>query len=84
MNQNYSFYDQKPTYSRTDTIYAWLCFAFGFLFCQAAPVTEHPLGGFLLILSLYITGFVILSLKKVKLTAACILSTRTYEKIGIP
>lgn len=75
MNQDYSFYDQKPTYSRTDTIYAWLCFAFGFLFCQAAPVTEHPLGGFLLILSLYITGFVILSLKKVKLTAACILST---------
>lgn len=75
MNQDYSFYDPRPTYSRTDTVYAWLCFVFGFLFCQAAPVTEHPLGGFLLILALYITGFVILSLKKVKLTAACILST---------
>lgn len=75
MNQDYPFNDPKPAYCRTDTVYAWLCFVFGFLFCQAAPVTGHPLGGFLLILGLYITGFVILSLKKVKLTAACILST---------
>lgn len=74
-NSSYHPQSPKPIYSRFDTVFAWLCFLFGFLFCQAVPVTEHPLGGLLLILALYITGFVIVSVNKVKLSAACILST---------
>lgn len=81
MNQEYSAFPPehtpdpvKPVYSVADTVYAWLCFLFAFLFCQAAPVMEHPFAGFLLILALYITGFVILSIKNVKPSPFCILS----------
>lgn len=81
MNQEYSAFPPdpaqgpvKPSYSAADTVYAWLCFLFAFLLCQTAPVIEHPFGGFLLILALYITGFVILTIKKVKLSPLCILS----------
>lgn len=77
MNQEYFDLPQNPSFSITDTVYAWLCFLFGFLFCQASPVMEHPFGGFLLIFSLYITGFVILFIKKVKLSFSCILSAVT-------
>lgn len=77
MNQAYSDLPQNPVYSLTDTIYAWLCFLFGFLFCQASPIMEHPLGGFLLIFALYSTGFVILFIKKAKLPLSCILSAVT-------
>jgi len=63
-----------PAYTRADTVYAWLCFLFAFLFCQGLPVATYPLGGFLLILSLFLTAFVILGIKKVRLSPACILS----------
>lgn len=65
---------QKPVYSLADTVYAWLSLVFAFLFCQALPVAEYPLGGFLLILALFISAAVILRLKKQKLDRACILS----------
>jgi len=65
---------QKPGYSLADTVYAWLSLVFAFLFCQALPVAEYPLGGFLLILALFISAAVILRLKKQKLDRACVLS----------
>lgn len=65
---------QKPVYTLTDTVYAWLSLIFAFLFCQTLPVMERPLGGFLLILSLFISAAVILRLKKQKLDRACLLS----------
>lgn len=63
----------RPTYALTDTVYAWLSFAFGFFLCQALPVTKYPLGGFLLIAAIYLSGFVVLRLKKQKLPLASIL-----------
>ena len=75
MNQEYSDLPSAgPIYSATDAIYAWLCFLLAFLFWQVSPVTEHPLGGFLLILAIYITGFIVLAAKKVKLSPTSILS----------
>lgn len=59
---------QTPVHSTADVVYAWLCLLFGYLFCRSLPVTENPLGGFLLILLLYGAAAVILSLKKVRLT----------------
>lgn len=65
---------QKTVYSTIDTVYAWLCFLFAFLFCQAVPVTKHPLGGFLVIITLFIAAFVIFRIKKIKLYPVCILT----------
>ncbi len=60
--------EQKPVHSTADVVFAWLCLLFGYLFCRTLPVTENPLGGFLLVLLLYGTAAVILILKKVRLT----------------
>lgn len=65
---------KKPVYSMTDTVYAWFCFLFAFLFCQAVPVTKHPLGGFLLIFTLFVAAFIIFRIKKIKLYPVCILA----------
>ena len=73
---------QKPTYTVTDTAYAWLSLLMAFLFCQTSPLAEHPLGAFLLILGLFITGFVILLVQKRKLSPACILSALSSVVIG--
>ena len=73
---------ESPQYTVADTVYAWLSLLFAFLFCQAMPVAEHPLGGFLLIATLYASGFVILGLNKVKLCPACILSAVSALVIG--
>lgn len=55
-------------FSYADSVFAWLCFLFGYAFCRATPVAEHPLGGFLFVCVLYLTSFVILCIKKVKCT----------------
>ncbi len=72
----------KPAYSPVDTAFAWLSLLFAFLFCQAVPVTSHPLGSFLLILAMFASGFVILRLKKAKLRPVCILSALSSLVIG--
>lgn len=66
----------------TDTAYGWLSILFAFLLCQAMPVPTYPLGGYLLIVALYVAGFVILRLKKVKLPPVCILSALSSLVIG--
>ena len=53
-----------PTYSPVDTAYAWISLVAAFLFCQSLPVASYPLGGFLLIGSLFLSAFVILRIKK--------------------
>ena len=69
-------------YSKVDTIFAWLSLIFGFCFCKSLPVSEHPFGGFLLILALFITGFVVLRIKKVKPATNCILAAVSALVIG--
>lgn len=72
----------ESVYTVADTAYAWLSLLFAFLFCQTVPVWQHPLGGFLLIVALYGSGFLILRLKKVTLCPACILSAVSALVIG--
>ena len=72
----------KPAYSVSDTVYAWLSLLFAFLLCQTVPVIQRPLGGFLLIVVLFITGFVILRVKKRKVYPICILSAVSALVIG--
>lgn len=77
MDSNYPTYamPQKPDYSKTDSVFAWLSLIFAFFFCHTIPIWQNPLGGFLLIFALFIVGFVILAMKKAKFTAGSILSS---------
>lgn len=72
----------KPVYTTKDTAYAWLSLLFAFLFCQAVPVVNHPLGAFLVILGLYASGFAVLAVKKAKISFTCILSVLSSLVIG--
>lgn len=72
----------KPVYSGTDTLYAWLSFLFAFLFCETLPLAKHPLGGFLLICTLFVSGFVILWVKRINLSPACSFSAVSALVIG--
>lgn len=51
---------ERRPYSAAETVYAWLCFVAGYLFCRVVPVAWHPLGGFLFIVALFLTTAVIL------------------------
>lgn len=73
---------EEKTYSPLDTVYAWISLLMAFLFCQAVPVAQYPLGGFLLILLLFVSGFVILRLKKLKTDPTCIASIVSSFLIG--
>lgn len=73
---------QEPTYSVVDTVYGWISLVAAFLFCQTVPVADHPLGGFLLIVALFVSGFMILRAKKLKLYPVCILSAVSALIIG--
>ena len=64
----------KAVYTAEDTVFAWLSLLLSFLYCQALPVTQNPLGGFLLILALFASGFVLIRLKKQPVSPICILS----------
>ena len=59
----------KPSrgYSAAECVFAWLSLFAGYLFCKAFPVRNNPLGGFLLILFLFISSTVIMKIKGVKL-----------------
>ena len=65
---------KKRVYTLTDTVYAWFSMIFAFLFCQAVPVIKHPLGGFLVIIALFITAFTIFRVRKIKLYPVCVLT----------
>lgn len=71
-----------PVGSVADTAYAWLSLLFAFLFCQFTPVAQRPLGGFLLIVALFITGFIVMRAKKQKMTPICVLSAVSALIIG--
>ncbi len=55
----------KPTRSFTalEVMFAWISFIAAYLFCRAFPVNMHPLGGFLLVFTVYTVTAVIIKLK---------------------
>ncbi len=59
---------EAPKYSLVDIVFAWISYIFGYLFCRAFPVFENPFGGFLFILTAFITTIIVLKIKKAKLT----------------
>lgn len=57
------------SFTKLEIIFAWLSFAFGYLFCRAFPVSDSPFGGFLFVFILFVVTAVILRLKGCKFTA---------------
>lgn len=74
MNSKYQM-SPKPVYTKVDSVFAWLSLLLAFFYCHTVPVWENPLGGFLLIFALFITAFIVLRVKEVKLHFSVILSS---------
>ncbi len=72
MNQS-STLQNADRVSGTTLAYGWLCLILGYLFCRAFPVTENPLGAFLLIAVMVTVGFVFFVLQKAKVSLYMIL-----------
>ncbi|MBQ7302831.1 MAG: hypothetical protein IJW89_04530, partial [Clostridia bacterium] len=51
-------------YTGIDSVFAWVCFVFGYLFCRAFPPLDDPMGAFLFVLVLFVATYVVLKLKK--------------------
>ncbi len=54
---------EKPKYAVHDSVFAWLCILLGYLFCRAIPVSDSPMGMFLVVLIAVISTIVILVIK---------------------
>ncbi len=50
-------------YTRTESVYAWLCVLFGYLLCRLIPVTASPLGATLFLIGLYTVTLIVLHRK---------------------
>lgn len=63
----------KPTlppprvYTPLESVFAWICYVAGYLFCRVFPVNENPLGGFLFVLCLFVATTVVFAVKGTKL-----------------
>ena len=51
---------KKHEFSALECIVAWLSFIGGYAFCRFFPVSDRPLGGFILILSAFIASSVVM------------------------
>lgn len=52
------------SFTKAETVFAWLSLFFGYLFCRVVPVHNNPFGGFLFILALFVGAAVLLALEK--------------------
>lgn len=78
MNENRNVYYTAPVqpappkpkheFSAVESVYAWLCLIFAYLFCRVFPVTSHPLGGLMLTVSLFFVTAVILKIRGARFT----------------
>ncbi len=66
--------EEKNNLSLTDTLFAWICLISAYLFCRVSPIHQSPLGGFVLIFSLYIITTVFLALKGARFTPMAVIS----------
>lgn len=73
-NQINSPIKQRRTFTTVECLFAWVCYFWGYLLCRACPVWVNPLGGFLIIFSLYIITVVVLKIKGGKLLGLPIVS----------
>ncbi len=59
--ENTAFEPLTPPFSGFESVFAWLCLLFGYLFCRAFPIIDNPLGIFIIILAaLCVTAVLVL------------------------
>lgn len=58
----------EKQYSLQDVVFAWLSYFFSYLFCRVCPVFENTLGGFAFVLLIFAATFIIIKIKKTKIT----------------
>lgn len=54
---------EKPSYSASEIVFAWISLLAGYAFCRVFPVVEHPFGGLLFIWAMFVSAAVILKLR---------------------
>lgn len=64
--QPYVIENNKRSYNTLESVFAWMCFVFGYLFCKVFPVHTSPLGGFLFVLLIFTATTIVLKAKKAK------------------
>lgn len=56
-NTGAPIYADKP--SLTDIVFAWFCLLAGYAYCRVFPVIDHPMGGMLYLLGLFVVSTVV-------------------------
>lgn len=69
--------NSKRVFSVSETIFAWLSLLFGYLFCRVFPISQSPLGGFLLTLFMFVSALVVIKIKGFKITPKPIIAFAT-------
>lgn len=59
--------NNRRKFSVIESVFAWMCLLFGYIFCRVFPLSESPFGGLVFTLLLYISGFIVLMIMKQKL-----------------
>ncbi len=54
---------EQRQYSLRENLFAWICYIMAYLFCLAFPIELNPLGGFLIILLMFVSTAVLLLVK---------------------
>ncbi len=50
----------KENYTKIEVLFAWLALAAGIVFCKVFPVIEHPFGGMMFIIALFVSTAIVL------------------------
>lgn len=58
---------KKRNYTGLESVFAWICMAFGFFFCKVFPAHQNPMGAFILVVITFVVTTVVLKIKKAKL-----------------
>lgn len=56
------------SYTKLDTLFAWLCLIIGYVFCRVFPAFTAPMGAMIFIIALFTVVTVFLKLSRIKLT----------------
>ncbi len=64
----------KRVFSGVESVFAWLSLIAGYIFCRFFPASDKPLGTVIFIFGLFISTFIVLTVKKAKITLTAILT----------
>ncbi len=58
---------EKREYSLKENIFAWMCYVLSYLFCLSIPISDNPLGAFVVIVLMFVATFAFLVIKGKKI-----------------